>query len=335
MKLIFTSVLLTITFLGHAAGIFGDSIPVKNKPDKAEVGNVFVTNDQAGGTVILRCRGPLNYREPLLIIDGVPVEYNNLQFINPHDIASIDVLKEDAGSVISCRRSYSGVIVITTKSALFRKFIIKDFLTGLPVPGATVSFFSKTDTIRAAANDSGILVMRTLKAGLQYSIVISSAGYKTVSVLAKGKELEVLLERDVKLCPAMVVRANVGVIRCSKSYKTTCSRLLVCSVKGMEIHSETISGKQENTSGVFSVYPNPVFRSNVFYLEVSWSEDDMLQLLVTDISGKTVSQQSQKATKGINRISVIADARWSAGMYIVQLRDSKGKLIKTEKLIIK
>lgn len=52
---------------------------------------------------------------PLIVVDGVPTD--NLDFINPDDIAEISVLKDASSSAIYGARAAFGVILVTTKTA--------------------------------------------------------------------------------------------------------------------------------------------------------------------------------------------------------------------------
>ena len=52
--------------------------------------------------------------EPLVLVDGV--ETNDISGLNPHDVKSVDVLKDTAASAIYGSRAACGVILITTKS---------------------------------------------------------------------------------------------------------------------------------------------------------------------------------------------------------------------------
>ena len=52
---------------------------------------------------------------PLIVVDGVPTD--DLNFINPEDIAEISVLKDAASSAIYGARAAFGVILVTTKEA--------------------------------------------------------------------------------------------------------------------------------------------------------------------------------------------------------------------------
>ncbi|HEX8426183.1 TonB-dependent receptor [Hymenobacter sp.] len=67
----------------------------------------------SGVRVIIRGAGSLNNNNPLYIVDGVQVDnINNLQ---PTDIASFDVLKDASAAAIYGSRAANGVVLITTK----------------------------------------------------------------------------------------------------------------------------------------------------------------------------------------------------------------------------
>jgi TonB-dependent starch-binding outer membrane protein SusC len=65
-----------------------------------------------GATLRIRGQGTLNNSNPLVIIDGVVGNMNNL---NPQDVESISVLKDAASSAIYGSRAANGVILITTR----------------------------------------------------------------------------------------------------------------------------------------------------------------------------------------------------------------------------
>ncbi|MBQ0149153.1 MAG: TonB-dependent receptor plug domain-containing protein [Bacteroidales bacterium] len=52
--------------------------------------------------------------EPLFIVDGTPTD--NIMWINPQDVASVDVLKDASASIYGSRGA-NGVIIINTKTA--------------------------------------------------------------------------------------------------------------------------------------------------------------------------------------------------------------------------
>jgi TonB-dependent SusC/RagA subfamily outer membrane receptor len=81
---------------------------------------VEVTRTSSGG-IAVRIRGTTSIRgsnEPLYVIDGVEIQPGpggSLMGINPHDIASIQVLKDAAETSLYGVRGANGVIVIRTK----------------------------------------------------------------------------------------------------------------------------------------------------------------------------------------------------------------------------
>jgi TonB-dependent SusC/RagA subfamily outer membrane receptor len=82
-----------------------------------------VTVEQApDGGIAVRIRGTSSFyggNEPLYLVDGVPFSpgpNGALTGLNPHDIESIQVLKNPADTGIYGMRGANGVIVIKTKS---------------------------------------------------------------------------------------------------------------------------------------------------------------------------------------------------------------------------
>ena len=67
----------------------------------------------SGLTVRVRGVGTINNSDPLYIVDGMPVE--GLDYLNPNDIESINVLKDAASAAIYGSRGANGVVLITTK----------------------------------------------------------------------------------------------------------------------------------------------------------------------------------------------------------------------------
>ncbi len=65
-------------------------------------------------TVRIRGAGTTGNAEPLYVVDGMVV--SGIDFLNPGDIESIDVLKDAASAAIYGARAANGVVLITTKS---------------------------------------------------------------------------------------------------------------------------------------------------------------------------------------------------------------------------
>jgi iron complex outermembrane receptor protein len=86
--------------------------------------NVTSASGEPGGILGITVRGPGGVRTgstPLFVVDGLPLDNSStgggdpLNFINPQDIESIDVMKDASATAIYGSRGANGVITITTK----------------------------------------------------------------------------------------------------------------------------------------------------------------------------------------------------------------------------
>jgi len=93
------------------------STSVLQKLDGA-VSGVTVDNSGSPGsrtTVRVRGIGSFQNNDPLYIIDGTPTEDTYLNWLNPNDIQSIQVLKDASAASIYGSRATNGVVIIETK----------------------------------------------------------------------------------------------------------------------------------------------------------------------------------------------------------------------------
>lgn len=78
--------------------------------------NVTANSGQPGESSRIRIRGTgtINNSDPLYIVDGMPIE-GGIDYLNPSDIESIEVLKDAASGAVYGARAANGVILVTTK----------------------------------------------------------------------------------------------------------------------------------------------------------------------------------------------------------------------------
>lgn len=98
----------------------GKSAPVRvDNALKGLASGVQVTtaNGQPGSAAKIRVRGTgtINNSDPLYIVDGMPID-GGIDYLNPSDIQSIEVLKDAASGAVYGARAANGVILVTTKS---------------------------------------------------------------------------------------------------------------------------------------------------------------------------------------------------------------------------
>lgn len=116
--------------------------------------NVTATSGEPGAAQNIIIRGIGSLRSgttPLFVVDGFIIDNsslgvtNPLNFINPQDIASIDVLKDASAAAIYGARAANGVIVITTKKGTMGKTEMN-----LSVSTATSNISNSIDVFSAA-----------------------------------------------------------------------------------------------------------------------------------------------------------------------------------------
>ncbi|GET28843.1 SusC/RagA family TonB-linked outer membrane protein [Prolixibacter sp. SD074] len=97
------------------------AVPVYNMEQslQAVAAGVQVTQNsgQPGGRIEVRIRGGnsmIGDNQPLYVVDGFPVT-GGIDFLNPSDIASVDILKDASATAIYGARGANGVVIITSK----------------------------------------------------------------------------------------------------------------------------------------------------------------------------------------------------------------------------
>jgi TonB-linked SusC/RagA family outer membrane protein len=80
---------------------------------------VMIMNNsgQPGDNLTIRIRGvgTNSNPDPLFLVDGMPMEKEGLDYLNPTDVESVEVLKDASAAAIYGTRGANGVILITTK----------------------------------------------------------------------------------------------------------------------------------------------------------------------------------------------------------------------------
>ena len=145
------------------------------------------TSGEPGAGVNIRIRGTSSVRggnNPLFVIDGVPLSgdettaggsgsglgssaaKNPLNFLNPNDIASIDILKDASATAIYGSRGANGVVIITTKSGQEGKGVL-DYAYSLGVANISNKYdlLGRDDFLSAYADFNGQQAANDLDGG--------------------------------------------------------------------------------------------------------------------------------------------------------------------------
>jgi len=90
-----------------------------------------------GSRATVRIRGVTSFQnnDPLYVVDGTPVSESYMNFLNPNDIASMQVLKDGSAASIYGSRASNGVIIIETKKGRpGQQQVTLDVRTGISSP---------------------------------------------------------------------------------------------------------------------------------------------------------------------------------------------------------
>lgn len=118
---------------GSIVSVGADEIasrPVQNAVQaiQGKAAGVDISSNERPGTVgSIRIRGARSIsasNSPLYVVDGIPLNSGGIDFINPNDIESIDVLKDASATAIYGSRGANGVIIVTTKKGKNGKFTL-------------------------------------------------------------------------------------------------------------------------------------------------------------------------------------------------------------------
>jgi len=216
----------------------------------------------AGGGSRIRIRGGSSLNasnDPLIVIDGIPVEGNGiagsgnlLNSINPNDIESMSVLKDASATALYGSRASNGVLIITTKKGSKGKLKF-NFNTQLStgVIGKTVNVLSG-DEVRAIINADA-----SKTGNNTYKNLLGSANtdwQKEIYQAAFGWDNNISASGAIKNIP---FRASLGFLNQDGILKTDnfkrFSGSLNLSPKFLDDHlSVNIALKGTNTKNIFA-----------------------------------------------------------------------------------
>ena len=119
-------------------------------------GVMVIPNGNPGTGSQIRIRGGASLdasNDPLIVVDGLPLENGSISQINPNDIESFSVLKDASATAIYGSRASNGVIMITTKKGVEGKWKFNlDVQGNVNTVPWTAKVLSRSDFIDAVNN---------------------------------------------------------------------------------------------------------------------------------------------------------------------------------------
>lgn len=242
---------------GSVANINTDKLNVQSNPNigqalQGKIAGVDIVSQGgspgAGSKIMVRGIGTLNESSPLFIVDGMYM--NDINHINPNDMASIDVLKDASSAAIYGSRAANGVIIITTK-------------TGSNTEGKPIIDLSASVGVQSPS---------------KYLDLLNAAEWAHVTTVARqaiGKDpLDMASDlankpdndwQDIMLGPAMMQNYNLSLKGGGKTY-TYYTGLGYMNqdgtVKGTNYERFTVQFKSDYRKGIFSAGNNIVLTAS-------------------------------------------------------------------------
>ena len=124
-----------------------------------------------GSRTTVRVRGVSSFQnnDPLIILDGTPMQDTYLNFLNPNEIGSMQVLKDASAASIYGSRASNGVIIIETRRGRpGRRQVALDVRTGIANPVKGYDSFLITDAldyfqvVKTSYENAGLAVPRNI-----------------------------------------------------------------------------------------------------------------------------------------------------------------------------
>jgi hypothetical protein len=221
------------------------------------------------------------------------------------------------------------------------RYTIKDSITREPIPFATATLNQDGKQTMQVANDKGEIVLKITKNKEIADISVSSVGYKTIRnhrfpVNESNKEI-ILSRETVSKEPVPIVAMVMGRL---KKNNTVCNTY--AKAEKLEANAKnTVTPNPFNKLQIIpviqhhlTVYPNPINRTETLQLEYVSAMEEKIMFQLSTENGKIIYLQKETARKGTNTYQLTIPVNTAAQVLILQLMNSRGKWIDTEKLVL-
>jgi TonB-dependent SusC/RagA subfamily outer membrane receptor len=274
-------------------------------------------------SIVFRCRATNSEKKPLIVVDGVVTEISDFKNINPDDIQSIAILKDAHAATLFCSRASNGIIVITTKSANRRSFIIIDETDGTPLAGATVKMFWKKDSVMVCSDKDGGVVVDEMPKERDISVCVGRVGYEE-----KRLQIRWALSRNIPSVKLKRKNNNLEEVVVT-TFSTRCLRCgirCICRIDKYSMHGgTTVQHKAMHTTA----YPNPAPAGSLLQIKSDREPISAIQLLNSAGQIVHIFQSGGKENPLQYQLPQI-----TSGIYFIRILSTSHQPPQTHKLLI-
>lgn len=199
---------------------------------------------------------------------------------------------------------------------------------GLGIPYSSI--FIKGTKTGTVCDNVGYFKLKLIQSQSEIILVASSVGYRTVEKsidLATDSLSNIVMSSTTALSGEVVI---VGAL--SRVIKGSLAGAVSVIKKDppFQRFKKWIGPRHDSAK----VYPNPVMRSHSVSIEFTSPQNQKLRVNVFTLDGKMVDEKYFEAVKGQSIFQLLVESRLTAGIYLLQITDETGRLIKKEKLIV-
>jgi alpha-tubulin suppressor-like RCC1 family protein len=206
----------------------------------------------------------------------------------------------------------SGTVSVAAVNACGAGTVRTLSVSALPAQPAVISGPSTVCVNQTAVNFS-----TTAVSGLSYSWIFPSG----VSIVSGQGTASVIVNWGTTAGTVSVKAQNACGFSTARTKSVTIGTCRVAQEPNpfeTELDEEVVNSMEQ-----LSAFPNPV--NDMLHVLLPVSEAQSCRLMITDISGKVVFEQTISGTGRNNKVSV-SSSSWSAGMYFISVLSSEGSL---------
>ena len=109
----------------------------------------------------------------------------------------------------------------------------------------------------------------------------------------------------------------------------------VSVVKKISAYNEVKARINTLLTDSIRIFPDPVQRGNAINVSLKLKQAGIHTIQIADASGRIMLQKQITATVNGHTEKIIADSKWSGGVYYIRVSDDKNQLISKSSFIVR